>query len=100
MKYKISNEEIAELNAINQTIFPKYTSQTMNLANQNAQGTRPKVVGNLSELFPKFKSEANSRSIEEWKDWYEERYPEALDIATDKIYAQVLKLKKSYRINR
>lgn len=32
--------------------FPKYTSQLINLANQNAQGSRPKTVGQLSELFP------------------------------------------------
>ena len=30
--------------------FPKYTSQIINLANQNAQGTRPRVVGQLTEL--------------------------------------------------
>ena len=30
--------------------FPKYTTQIMNLANQNAQGTRPNVVGQMSEL--------------------------------------------------
>ena len=34
------------------TAFPKYTTQLMNLANQTAQGTRPKVVGQMSELFP------------------------------------------------
>jgi MjaI restriction endonuclease len=32
------------------TEFPKYTTQIMNLANQNAQGTRPNVVGQMSEL--------------------------------------------------
>lgn len=30
--------------------FPKYTTQIMNIANQNAQGTRPEVVGQMSDL--------------------------------------------------
>lgn len=30
--------------------FPRYTTQILNLANQDAQGTRPRVVGQLSEL--------------------------------------------------
>ncbi len=30
--------------------FPKYTTQLINIANQNAQGTRPAVVGQLSDL--------------------------------------------------
>lgn len=31
--------------------FPKYTSQLMNWANQNAQGTRPRVVGSSRNSF-------------------------------------------------
>ena len=34
--------------------FPKYSTQLINLANQNAQGTRPKVVGQMSELSKEF----------------------------------------------
>jgi len=30
--------------------FPTYTRQIINIANQNAQGTRPEVVGKMSEL--------------------------------------------------
>lgn len=52
MHLTIRNEEIQDLNDCEQTEFPKYTSQLINWANQNAQGTRPKVVGQLSELFP------------------------------------------------
>ncbi len=32
--------------------FPRYTTQLINLANQNAQGTRPKVVGQNVGLDP------------------------------------------------
>ena len=52
MKFTIKNEEISKINGVESAEFPKYTSQLINWANQNAQGTRPKVVGQLSELFP------------------------------------------------
>jgi len=34
--------------------FPKYTTQIMNLANQNSHGTRPNVVGQMSALIVQF----------------------------------------------
>ena len=52
MNFSISNEEQQALNDVSSVAFPKYTSQLINWANQNAQGTRPKVVGQLSDLFP------------------------------------------------
>ena len=50
MELIIKNSRITQDIAGKITEFPKYTSQLMNLANQNAQGTRPKVVGQLSDL--------------------------------------------------
>mgnify|MGYP004422587783 CR=1 FL=1 len=40
MTLTIKNEELLELNESSTPQFPKYTSQLINLANQNAQGTR------------------------------------------------------------
>lgn len=71
--------------------FPKYTTQIINLANQNAQGTRPKVVGQMSELIETFKG----KSIEEWETWYFEQHPESIDVATDKVFEMVNKLKEA-----
>jgi len=70
-------------------LFPKYTTQLINLANQNAQGTRPKVVGQLSELIQEFPG----RAYEEWVTWYTERHPTAIDQATVRICRMVDKLK-------
>ena len=47
MKFVIKKEELSVLNGIETPEFPKYTSQLINWANQNAQGTRPRVVGQL-----------------------------------------------------
>jgi len=38
---KISNSEILTLLDAEASNFPKYATQILNLANQNAQGTRP-----------------------------------------------------------
>ena len=93
MKYILKNESIMAYNESGDYEFPKYTSQLMNWANQNAQGTRPKVVGQMSELFPEFMASGEEITIENWRRWYTEKYPDAFDKATDKIYAQVLNLR-------
>jgi len=98
MEYKIKNDSIQEYNGVESAEFPKYTSQLINWANQNAQGTRPKVVGQLSELFPEFQSEADVVTIEKWEEWYLKRYPAAVEDATNKIYTQVENLKEAIKL--
>ncbi|MCS6861226.1 MAG: MjaI family restriction endonuclease [Abditibacteriales bacterium] len=86
MKIIISNEELRNILSAQPPAFPKYTTQLLNLANQNAQGTRPKVVGQLSDLMQQF----DGRTLEEWEAWYLQRHPHAIDAATKKI-AEMLK---------
>lgn len=93
MKYTLKNELIEDFNESESLSFPKYTSQLINWANQNAQGTRSVVVGQMSELFPEFMASGEEITIENWHNWYLERYPEAFQKATDKIYGQVQNLK-------
>lgn len=98
MKYNLDNKSIASYNEAEKYVFPKYTSQLINLANQNAQGTRPNIVGQLSELFPQFINSLNSSeeaSIEKWRKWYMQKYPNALDKAADKIFEQVKNLQNA-----
>ncbi len=71
--------------------FPKYTTQIMNIANQNAQGTRPKIVGQMSELI----QECPERSYEGWKKWYQEQKPEAIDRAVNKIMPMIDNMKEA-----
>lgn len=95
MIINIKNDELLALNGAESPDYPKYTSQLINLANQNAQGTRPKVVGKLSELFPEFEEHIDEVTITKWKEWYLSQYPDAIDEATDKIWKQVKKLNKA-----
>lgn len=98
MIIKIKNEEIIELNGSKPNNFPKYTSQLINWANQNAQGTRPKTVGQLSDLFPEFMNVCDDLSIKGWRSWYLERYPNAIENASTKISAQVENLKEAIQL--
>jgi len=95
MNYSLKNEDIEIYNGSVKHIFPKYTSQLINLANQNAQGTRPEVVGQMSDLFPEFLRSSRDKTIEEWRKWYTGRYPDALKNATNKICEQVKKLREA-----
>jgi hypothetical protein len=88
---KIKNKEIPELLEAPVPDFPKYVSQIINLANQNAQGTRPKVVGQMSELV----NTSKSKSLEDWEKWYSENYPNAIQEATKKIWEMVKHLKNA-----
>lgn len=95
MKYTLNNENIESYNESDTFSFPKYTSQLINLANQNAQGTRPVVVGQMSELFPEFMASGEEITIENWRNWYVEKYPDAFEKATEKIYEQVQNLRNA-----
>ena len=95
MNFTIKNEQIEHFNESKSYLFPKYTSQLINWANQNAQGTRPIVVGQMSELFPEFIKSTSDISIDAWKAWYLERYPDSFDKATQKIYLQVKNLREA-----
>ncbi len=85
MEIKLKNAEIQEYVSAPVREFPKYTTQLMNLANQNSQGTRPRVVGQMSDLIQEFPGQ----TFEEWVRWYQEQYPDAIDNATDKIISMI-----------
>ncbi|MBA7710258.1 hypothetical protein ES703_119196 [subsurface metagenome] len=84
-KIKITNDEIKEYVGAESYEFPKYASQIMNWANQISQGTRPKVVGQMSELIQEF----DGRSIREWEEWYLQKHPKAIEEAAGKVYSMV-----------
>ncbi|TAN32625.1 MjaI family restriction endonuclease [Patescibacteria group bacterium] len=78
---KIKNDELIKELVGSEAEFPKYATQLINLANQNAQGTRPKVVGQLSELI----NECPKKTYEGWRDWYLAKHPDAIKNAVVKI---------------
>ncbi len=91
MRKKIYNAEIESLSDAPSYEFPKYTTQIVNLVNSNAQGTRPCVVGQMSELIQEF----DGKTLNEWIEWYTAKQPNAISAATDKIYSKFLEMKEA-----
>lgn len=94
MHFTISKEKM-EQSGITKAAFPKYTTQLINCANQTAQGTRPRVVGQMSQLLPQYRREAEEPSVEGWQQWYRQQYPDAVDTATEKICRQIENLREA-----
>ena len=91
---KIKNEELIK-DCIGKVVnFPKYTSQLINLANQNAQGTRPRVVGQMSDLIQEFPG----NTYQEWVIWYKRKNSNAISDATNKIYEMIDNLNRAIQI--
>lgn len=83
--FVISNEELTEELVGETKTFPKYTTQILNLCNQNAQGTRPSVVGQMSELV----QECPYKTYKEWKQWYLSKKPTGIVEATRRVKGMI-----------
>ena len=95
VEFVLKNDKIIQDVVGGKTVeFPKYTTQIMNLANQNAQGTRPKIVGQMSELV----EECPKGTYDEWVKWYSTRMPEAVDDATERVYSMVQNLASAVKL--
>ncbi len=93
-KIKIKNAELVNLLGGSAGSFPKYTTQIINLANQNAQGTRAKVVGQMSELIQEFPG----KTLDEWIAWYSLKHPDSIDRATELTYAALQNLAEAIQL--
>lgn len=91
MKVKLTFEEIRKYLDIETPEFPKYVAPLINLANQYAQGTRPRVVGQMSELIQEFEG----KTLSEWEEWYLKKNPEAIKNATEKIFQKLKEIKNA-----
>ncbi len=88
-KIKITSKNITSLIAEQSADFPKYATQIINLANQNAGGTRPKMVGQMSDLIQEF----DGTEFKKWEEWYLKKHPDAIANATKKVVEMVENLK-------
>ncbi len=61
------------------------------MANQNAQGTRPKIVGQMSELIKHF----SGKTLAEWERWYIEQKPNTIRTATERVLQMVKNLRSA-----
>ncbi len=84
-KIKVKNKVVQETVTEVDLEFPKYSTQLMNLANQNAQGTRPLIVGQMSDLIQEFPG----KTYAEWRKWYLEKKPDAIELAAAKVFEMI-----------
>lgn len=94
---RLSEDEREELVADIDPEFPKYTTQIMNTANQNSQGTRPATVGQLNEIIEEYKNQYPDGDFEDWRQFYFENYngDENIEEATDKVFDMVVKMREA-----
>lgn len=93
-KIKIKNDELVQNIIENIPDFPKYTTQLINLASQNAQATRPKVVGQMSDLIEEFPGSEYS----DWVEWYLKQHPDAIENAIGKIQDMIEKMRDAIQL--
>ena len=94
---RLSEEEREEIVADINPEFPKYTTQIMNTANQNSQGTRPATVGQLNEIIEEYKEKYPEGNYDDWVNFYFEKYDgeENIEEATDKVFEMVVKMREA-----
>lgn len=71
----------------------KYIGSVVNLANSFSQATRPKYVGQMSELIQQFRDECDSHEVDDWEKFYDG--DDKIDAASDKIWECVLAMKEN-----
>ena len=91
MRFTIKSEIVKDSLGIPEVEFPKYTTQLINLAGSNSGATRPKVVGQMSDLTV----QSGSKTLHKWRDYYYRTKPDAHKAAADKIEAMVENLREA-----
>ena len=71
----------------------KYIGSVINIANGFSQATRPKHVGQMSELIQQFRNECDSHEVDDWEKFYDG--DDKIDVAADKIWECVLAMKEN-----
>src|SRR5712692_5463260 len=92
-RFKISNQHIKEELRGTARVFPKYTTQLLNQANTWAGGTRPRIVGKMTELFKEFSLKQNTYA--EWRKWYLAHKPQAIAEAAVRISKMLDKMSEA-----
>ena len=79
--------------------FKIYEKLIINSINQTAGGTKPRVVGQMSDLVPKFRDYCIKNNIsitsKNWKKWYLDRYLSNFENSLSKLKDMLEKFKKA-----
>ena len=71
------------------TLLP-YIGSVINLGNSFSQATRPKNVGQMSDLIQEYRESTDCPSQDGWQSFYNEQQGlDKIDVAADKIWEYV-----------
>ena len=77
------------------TLLP-YIGSVINLGNSFSQATRPKNVGQMSDLIQEYRESASRPTVEEWESFYNQKIGyDKIGIAADKIWEYVQRIKEN-----
>tara|TARA_B100001564_G_C20505237_1_gene608058 strand:+ start:318 stop:869 length:552 start_codon:yes stop_codon:yes gene_type:complete len=83
-----------EINYI-MTLLP-YVGSVINLGNSFSQATRPKNVGQMSDLIQEYRESTDKPTRDGWESFYNNRIGlDKIDIATDKTWDYVQRIKEN-----
>lgn len=94
---KITEEERESFVRENPPDFPLYTTQLLNLANQNAKSTRRSIVGPMTELVEKFHERHPKGTYEDWTQFYLNEYDgdERISEGTEELLEMLEKMREA-----
>lgn len=73
--------------------WPKYSTQLLNIATQNSQCCRERIVGSMNELWSEFDATRVPDTLENWETFYVDRMgTDGLDEATVMLHDMVTKM--------
>jgi len=76
--------------------LPKYTATFINNMSQFAQSTRPKNVGQLSDLLQEYREHDDNPSVGGWEKFYYEKVgKEKIDVAAKKTWDKIQQAKEN-----
>ncbi len=81
--------------------LPKYSSSLINMASNTSHATREPQVGKISEMIPEYIKEVisqqNTPSLNGWKEYHNEKQPNAVQNAKERIIGMLEKMLESLK---
>ena len=73
-----------------------YIGSVINLGNSFSQATRPRNVGQMSDLIQEYREVAGRPTVEGWESFYDQKIgSDKIDVAADKIWEYVQRIREN-----
>jgi hypothetical protein len=90
---------IVNLQSIKSMTLLPYIGSVINLANSFSQATRPRNVGQMSDLIQEYRESTQSPSVSGWKDFYDQKIGlDKIEDAVDKNWDYIQRIKENLNV--